>query len=1224
MFIYSDESEQEDDYRDSDNDDDCSHEARNISDCDVNDNDNASPHSIIVTMDNTMTTTHDNDNDNGNYNRNDNDINQKGKQKQQHIDTHHNNNTNNDFFSIMDPNKVRSAQAAAIRDVMSICCVSESTAFHLLKHYQWSNVSHAVEEWFTKEDQLRKTLGLGHNTNDHNNDNNNYHSSNNWFNNSCTNSRQGSWSDNDSNLISSVANDINNNNKEEKHNTNNAIDTNSDIQFMTCGICLEMCPESDLISSPACVGISRPISSSSSGNLHNSSNKIETLCDTKRTMSTTLSSSQSQCESPPHLFCRSCYYQYVRSAVLDGPANCLTLKCPMPECKTLLPTSFIMTCLEYNNIDDHSTQNAQNAQNNNDGENYNDDNSDKTQAMVTDCFQTRHSIGNESNNNNKSMNEGNALRDRFERFMLESYVNDNASVKWCPAPNCPMAIKINKVYTNKNKRRRSDSRRRMSRSKSIQISSNNPNSNHSNKSKMSFSLSPQREFYRKSITSSNDNDSNTINNNNNNNNSNNDDGGGFASSMEDVELLQDCIAFSDDSSDDECCPNAISQKLLPRCRCSCGFSFCYTCGYEYHSPVNCSIVRQWQLKCANEAQNLNWILENSKPCPSCSRPIEKDHGCMHMTCSVCKYEFCWLCGEPWSLHSQKTGGFYSCNRYKSRNNNNNNNNNSSQTLLRQVAEAQRDTTNNNNDNSLHTHAAGNHASRSLGRNVEDTTTTTNTATDDSLGGLIDYAVGGVLDLGAGDDEVLLERRRQQEEEMLLFGFDASGNNATTATTNNNHNSNNANGIGMRMSSIGNVTIQNINRGGASSSGTNNNNNMMNGWNWTANNSNNNMNVNVNVNMNRKSSKPSRYGRKNFGSLLALNSDYDDEHSLQRYLHYYERFSAHEKASVQAQQQYDYVELGIISNNTKNSKNKNKNKSKDKIKGKDKSDPKNKDSGNNVMKTRPFLLELCERLQMPLSQLKFISEALEQVVECRRVLKWTYAYGYLLDINTTTTRSADWEAKKNFFEFQQGEAEWSLEKLHEEVEKTMGVLLKIKGMSHNDNEGKNQINKNNDISMKDSDCIEYDNDNDDDNDDGDGESKKKSRSNKSEPRQFRMAWQSASYHNEQDKSSATKSKNKTNQRQNENKQTTKKKRGSSNSVDKEMQRHNQNQNQAMASSPSSSTSTLFLDITEFDAFRCTLTGLTSVTREYFDSLVSGLETGHTLSAIGKGIDFSASV
>lgn len=99
--------------------------------------------------------------------------------------------------------------------------------------------------------------------------------------------------------------------------------------------------------------------------------------------------------------------------------------------------------------------------------------------------------------------------------------------------------------------------------------------------------------------------------------------------------------------------------------CKCSYNFCWNCTEEAHRPVDCNTVAKWILKNSAESENMNWILANSKPCPKCRLPIEKNHGCMHMTCRApCRFEFCWLCLGAWSKHDVKTGGFYSCNRYE--------------------------------------------------------------------------------------------------------------------------------------------------------------------------------------------------------------------------------------------------------------------------------------------------------------------------------------------------------------------------------------------------------------------------------------------------------------------------------------------------------------------------------------------------------------------------------
>ena len=40
--------------------------------------------------------------------------------------------------------------------------------------------------------------------------------------------------------------------------------------------------------------------------------------------------------------------------------------------------------------------------------------------------------------------------------------------------------------------------------------------------------------------------------------------------------------------------------------------------------VSCKTVLKWVTKNSAESENLNWILANTKPCPKCHRPIEKN------------------------------------------------------------------------------------------------------------------------------------------------------------------------------------------------------------------------------------------------------------------------------------------------------------------------------------------------------------------------------------------------------------------------------------------------------------------------------------------------------------------------------------------------------------------------------------------------------------------------
>ena len=87
--------------------------------------------------------------------------------------------------------------------------------------------------------------------------------------------------------------------------------------------------------------------------------------------------------------------------------------------------------------------------------------------------------------------------------------------------------------------------------------------------------------------------------------------------------------------------------------CLCGFRFCYACHDEQtgdHAPASCEEVQMWMKKFSSESENLLFIRAHTRMCPKCRSPIEKNGGCMHMTCRKCKHEFCWICFGDWRGH----------------------------------------------------------------------------------------------------------------------------------------------------------------------------------------------------------------------------------------------------------------------------------------------------------------------------------------------------------------------------------------------------------------------------------------------------------------------------------------------------------------------------------------------------------------------------------------------
>jgi len=110
------------------------------------------------------------------------------------------------------------------------------------------------------------------------------------------------------------------------------------------------------------------------------------------------------------------------------------------------------------------------------------------------------------------------------------------------------------------------------------------------------------------------------------------------------------------------CGNAMiggADTLLMRCsNPTCMFSFCFNCKEQWHADASCAQYQAWKRdSVSGEKTAQQWIRQNTKNCPTCLSPIEKNGGCNHMTCSKCHYEFCWICLQHYT--SNHFSGRYS-------------------------------------------------------------------------------------------------------------------------------------------------------------------------------------------------------------------------------------------------------------------------------------------------------------------------------------------------------------------------------------------------------------------------------------------------------------------------------------------------------------------------------------------------------------------------------------
>ena len=71
-------------------------------------------------------------------------------------------------------------------------------------------------------------------------------------------------------------------------------------------------------------------------------------------------------------------------------------------------------------------------------------------------------------------------------------------------------------------------------------------------------------------------------------------------------------------------------------KCEKGHEFCFECLRPPHGKSTCEQVLEKDFQIWSKGKVI-------KKCPKCKIYTEKNEGCNHMTCTSCKYQWCWLC-----------------------------------------------------------------------------------------------------------------------------------------------------------------------------------------------------------------------------------------------------------------------------------------------------------------------------------------------------------------------------------------------------------------------------------------------------------------------------------------------------------------------------------------------------------------------------------------------------
>lgn len=92
-------------------------------------------------------------------------------------------------------------------------------------------------------------------------------------------------------------------------------------------------------------------------------------------------------------------------------------------------------------------------------------------------------------------------------------------------------------------------------------------------------------------------------------------------------------------------------RIPVKLTCQYNHDICSRCGEQWHEQKLCEKLQEEEIEKLVLTKQLKL-----KRCPGCRAWVEKNEGCNHITCSVCKFQWCWICNGKFSEHHYNVPG----------------------------------------------------------------------------------------------------------------------------------------------------------------------------------------------------------------------------------------------------------------------------------------------------------------------------------------------------------------------------------------------------------------------------------------------------------------------------------------------------------------------------------------------------------------------------------------